>query len=106
MNLQCILELVALGRGEDDAGSQAGVHLGPIEVHPPVSGVGSQWQVLGFGPIDEEDGQCLGLNSGVGLVEDRVGASSMAHLATRPDASLLPMISASGAVQTTVIGCS
>ena len=28
---------------------------------------------MGFGPIDEEVGQCLGLNSGAGLVEDRVG---------------------------------
>ena len=42
MNLQCVLELVALGRGDDDADSLAGVHLGPIEVHPLVSGVGSR----------------------------------------------------------------
>ena len=43
MNLQCVLELVALWRAEDDAGSQDGVHLGPIEVHPPMGGV-RRWQ--------------------------------------------------------------
>ena len=64
MNLQCVLELVAFGGGEDDASSQAGVHLEPIEVHPPMSGVGGQWQVLGFGPVDEEVGQCWGLDGG------------------------------------------
>ena len=38
MNLQCVSEFVTLGRGEDDAGSQADAHLGSIEVHPPRSG--------------------------------------------------------------------
>ena len=47
----------------------AGAHLGPIEVHAPMGGVGSQWQVLGLGPVDEEVGQCLGLDGGAGLVE-------------------------------------
>ena len=32
VNLQRVSELVAFGRGEDDTGSQAGAHLGPIEV--------------------------------------------------------------------------
>jgi hypothetical protein len=63
-------------------------------------------QVLGLGPVDKEVGQRLGLDGGAGLVEDGVGGSSMAHLATRPDASRLPMILASGAVQTTVMECS
>jgi hypothetical protein len=31
-------------------------------------------QVLGLGPIDKEVGQCLGLDGGVGLVEDGVGS--------------------------------
>ena len=72
MNLQCVSEFVALGRGEDDAGSQAGAHLGSIEVHPPMSGVGGRRQVLGLGPVDEEVGQCLGIDGGAGLVVDRV----------------------------------
>jgi hypothetical protein len=31
-----VLQLVSLGRGEDDAGSQAPEHLGAIEVHASV----------------------------------------------------------------------
>ena len=72
MNLQCVSEFVALGRGEDDAGSQAGVHLGPIEVHPPMSGVGGRWHVLGLGPVDEEVGHSLGLDGGAGMIVDCV----------------------------------
>ena len=59
MDLQHISELVAFGRGEDDAGSQTGVHLGTIKVHPPMAGVWRWRQVLGLGPVDEEVGQCL-----------------------------------------------
>ena len=69
----CNVYLVALGRGEDDAGSQAGAHLGSVKVHSPMSRVGGRWQVLGLGPVDEEVGQRLGLDGGAGLVEDRVG---------------------------------
>ena len=72
MNLQRVSELVAFGRGEDDAGTQASAHLGPIKVYAPMSGVGSWRQVLGLGPVDEEVGQCLGLDGGARLVEDRV----------------------------------
>ena len=63
MDLQRVSELVAFGRGEDDASSQAGAHLGPVEVHPPMSGVGGRWQVLGLGLVHEEVGQCLGLDA-------------------------------------------
>ena len=63
----CVSEFVALGRGEDDADSQAGAHLGSIEVHPSMGGVGRRRQVLGLGQIDEEVGQCLGLDGGAGL---------------------------------------
>ena len=59
MDLQCIFELVAFGRGEDDASSQVGAHLGAVEVHPPMGGVRHWRQVLGLGPVDEEVGQCL-----------------------------------------------
>ena len=38
-----------------------------------MSGVGSWRQVLGLGPVDEEVGQCLGLDGSARLVEDRVG---------------------------------
>ena len=72
MDLQCVSEFVAFGRGEDDAGSQAGAHLGSIKVHPPMSGVGGRWQVLGLVPVNEEVGQCLGLDGGAGLVVDCV----------------------------------
>src|SRR3954468_21335846 len=106
MDLQRIFEFVAVGRREADASPQAGAHLEAIEMHPPMGGVGRWRQVLGLGPVDEEVGQCLRLDGGAALIVERVGANSMAHLATRPDASRLPMISASGAVQTTVIGCS
>ena len=106
MDLQHISELVAFGRGEDDAGSQTGAHLGTIKVHPPMGGVWRWRQVLGLGLVDEEVGQCLRLDGSARLVVDGVGGKSMAHLATRPEASRLPMISARGAVQTTVIGCS
>lgn len=37
-----------------------------------MGGVGSWKQVLGLGPVDEEVGQCLGLDGGAGLVEDCV----------------------------------
>ena len=40
MDLQCVFELIAFRRGEDDAGSQAGAHLGAVEMHPPMGGVG------------------------------------------------------------------
>ena len=59
MDLQHISELVAFGRGVDDAGSQTGTHLGTIKVHPSMGGVRRWWQVLGLGPVDEELGQCL-----------------------------------------------
>ena len=59
VDLQRISELVAIGGSEDDAGSQAGAHLGAVEVHPPMGGVGRWWQILGLGPIDEEVGQFL-----------------------------------------------
>ena len=72
MDLQCIFELVAFGRGEDDTGSQAGAHLGAVEVHPPMGGVRRWRQVLGLGPVNEEVSQCLGLDGGAGLVEDCV----------------------------------
>jgi hypothetical protein len=39
VDLQHVVQLVSLGGGEDNAGSQAPAHLGPIEVHPPVGGV-------------------------------------------------------------------
>ena len=74
MNLQCISEPAAFGRGEDDAGSQAGAHLGPIEVHPPMGGVQRWRQVLGLGPVNEEVGQRLGLDGSARLVEDSVGS--------------------------------
>ena len=72
MNLQCVSELVTLGRGEDDAGSQADAHLGSVKMHPPMSGVGGRWQVLGLGRVDEEVSQCLGLDGGAGLIVDCV----------------------------------
>ena len=54
MDLQHIFEFVTFGRGEGDAGSQAGAHLGAVEVHPPMGGVRRWRQVLGLGPVDEE----------------------------------------------------
>jgi hypothetical protein len=41
VDLLYVLQLVPLGRGEDDASSQAPEHLGAIEVHVPVRGVGA-----------------------------------------------------------------
>ena len=61
VDLQRVSEFVTFGRGEDDAGSQAGAHLGPVKVHVPMGGVRSRRQVLGLGPVDEEVGQCLDL---------------------------------------------
>ena len=43
MDLQRISELVAFGGSEDDADSQAGAHLGAVEMHPPMGGVG-RWR--------------------------------------------------------------
>ena len=74
MDLQCIFEFVAFGGSEDNAGSQAGAHLGAVEMHPPMSGVRRWWQVLGLVPVDEEVGQCLRLDGGAGLVVDGVGS--------------------------------
>lgn len=73
VDLQRVLQLVAFGRGEDDAGSQAGGPLSAIKVHPPMHRIPRWWQVLGVGPVDEEVGQRLGLNGGAGLVEHGVG---------------------------------
>ena len=56
VDLQHIFELVSFGRGEDDAGSQAGAHFGAVKIHPPMGGVGRWRQVLGLGPVDEEAG--------------------------------------------------
>jgi hypothetical protein len=42
VDLQHVVQLVSLGRGEDDAGSQAPAHLGSIKVHPQVGGVWSR----------------------------------------------------------------
>ena len=67
-------ELVAFGRGEDDAGSQTGAHLGTIRMHPPMGGVGRWRQVLGLDPVDKEVGQCLRLDGGAGMIVDGVGS--------------------------------
>ena len=40
MDLQCVFELVAFRRSEDNTGSQAGAHLGAVEMHSPMGGVG------------------------------------------------------------------
>ena len=74
VDLQCVFELVAFRRSEDNAGSQAGAHLGAVKMHPPMGGVGRWWQILGLGPVDEEIGQCLRLDGGAGLVVDGVGS--------------------------------
>ena len=106
MDLEHILELVALGGSEDHTGSQAGVHLGAVEMHPPMGGVWRWRQVLGLGSVDEEVVQCLRLDGDAGLVVDGVGSQlngPFGHSARSISAS---MISASGVVQTTVIGCS
>jgi hypothetical protein len=62
VDLQHVVQLVSLGEGEDDVGSQAPTHLRPIEVHPPVGGVWSWWQVLVFSPVSKEVSQDLGLD--------------------------------------------
>jgi hypothetical protein len=42
VDLQHVVQLVSLGRYEEDASSQSLAHLGPIKVHAPIGGVQSR----------------------------------------------------------------
>jgi hypothetical protein len=74
MDLQDVHQLVSLGRGKDDVGSQALVHLGAIEVHAPICGVRSRRQVLVLSQVSEEIRQDLGLDRRPGLVLNGVSS--------------------------------
>jgi hypothetical protein len=50
------------------------VHLGAIEVHPPVCGVRSRRQVLVLSPVSKEISQDLGLHRRPGLVLNGVSS--------------------------------
>lgn len=56
VDLQDIVQSVPFWRGDNDAGSQAGAHLGAVEMQPPVRGVRHRRQILHLGPVDEEVG--------------------------------------------------
>jgi hypothetical protein len=68
VHLQHVLQLVSLGRGEDDADPQTLEQLGAIEVHAPVGGVWSRWQVLVLSPVSKEIRYDLRLDCHPGLV--------------------------------------
>src|SRR4051812_40623603 len=72
VDLEGVLELITFRGVEDKAGTQTGPHLGAVEVHAPVCGVGWRWHELGLGPVDEEIGHRLGLDGGAWLVPDLV----------------------------------
>ena len=99
MDLEHISELISSGRNQNYSSTRTVQHLGSVKEHGPVLGVNLSRQLL-FDPLGEEICYCLAFFAS-NLISK--GRSSIAHLATRPVASLLFRISDNGASLTTIM---
>jgi hypothetical protein len=62
VDLQDVLQVIALGRDEEDAHACALVVQGTVEVHLPVLWLLRRWWLLGLRPLRDEIGEDLGLD--------------------------------------------
>jgi hypothetical protein len=105
VDLQDILQMIALGRNEEDACSCSFEVQGNVEVHFPVFRILRRRGLLGLCPLKDEVGEDLGLY-GLSRVELKVESpNSIDHLTMRLTVSRLCKISLRGELETTLTLC-